>query len=72
MSKAAQQEPAATEAVAPPAKQSLNEFCSRLSVTVKRPELIGAFAHIERINGRLEDTEAEFQSRFSSFCNKPV
>lgn len=55
-----------------PAKQHLNEFCSRLSKTVKRPELIGAFEHSERIAGRLEDTEAEFQARYSSFCNKPV
>jgi len=53
-------------------KQSLNEFCARLSVTVKRPELIGAFHHSERTNGHLEDTEAEFMARFSSFRNKPV
>lgn len=58
--------------VAPALKQHLNEFCSRLSATVKRPELIGAFEHSERVSGRLEDTEAEFKARFTAFVNKPV
>jgi len=77
MSKASQQQVAADEAAqdagqAQPLKLSLHEFCARLSMTVRRPELIGGFEHHERINGHLEDTEAGFQASFSSFRNKPV
>jgi hypothetical protein len=48
------------------------EFCTRLSSTVRRPELIGAFCHVEQKAGRVKDTEAAFKGRFDEFINKPV
>lgn len=51
---------------------SLTEFCTRLSETVKRPELIGAFEFSERRAGRNKATEAEFRQRFDAFVNTPV
>lgn len=62
----------ATEAPAEVIKVTLNEFCVRLSTTVKRPELLGAFEHQERVAGRLSDTESGFRARFDAFINKPV
>lgn len=53
-------------------KVSLNEFCTRLSETVIRPELIGAFASVERSAGHVSGTVAEFESRYNDFINKPV
>lgn len=50
----------------------LDEFCSRLSQTDKRVELIGAFHHIESIEGRTKDTSAAFAARFAAFANRPV
>lgn len=51
---------------------SLTDFCTRLSETVKRPELIGAFEFTERRANRLKATEAEFRARFDAFINAPV
>lgn len=51
---------------------TLDEFCARLSETVKRPELIGGFHFVERAAGRQRDTAASFQSRLGEFMNKPV
>lgn len=51
---------------------TLPEFCTRLSATVRRPELIGSFEFTERTAGRSKATMQEFQSRFESFSNKPV
>ena len=53
-------------------KLVLDEFCARLSETVKSPELIGAFHHSERASGVTADTEAEFKARYDNFINKPV
>jgi len=55
-----------------PTKLSLSEFCTRLSETVSRPELLGAFEHVERRAGRLKDTEAGYRGRFDAFVNTPV
>ena len=55
-----------------PTLVSLNEFCSRLSETVARPELIGAFAFSERATSISRDTVAAFQARYTAFINKPV
>jgi hypothetical protein len=63
---------ASAEPATPELPQHLNEFCARLSATVKRPELIGSFEHHERTGGRLSATESEFKSRFDAFLNKPV
>ena len=51
---------------------SLVDFCTRLSETVKRPELIGAFEFRERAAKRMKATEAEFRARFDEFVNTPV
>ena len=58
--------------VAPAIPLTLHEYCSRLSVTTPKPELIGGFEFSERVAGRLSGTEAEFKSRFDVFVNKPV
>jgi len=57
---------------APYVALTLIEFCTRLSEKVKRPELIGAFAAVEKQAGRVSATEAEFRARFDAFCNAPV
>lgn len=51
---------------------TLDEFCTRLSMSDKRVELIGGFAHTEVVAGRTKDAESAFQSRFTEFVNKPV
>lgn len=53
-------------------KLLLDEFCARLSETVKSPELIGAFHFSERVAGVTADTEAAFKARYNDFINKPV
>lgn len=57
---------------AAPVALSINEFCTRLSETVIRPELIGAFAFSERAAGNLRDTADAYQARYEAFVNKPV
>lgn len=51
---------------------SLQEFCMRLSETVKRPELISGFEHMARAGGLTSATQPEFQSAYDSFLNKPI
>lgn len=51
---------------------SLTEFCTRLSASVKRPELIGAFHSVEKSAGRISATDAEFRRRYDAFCNAPA
>jgi len=51
---------------------TLAEFCTRLSVTVKRVELIGGFDHSERAAGRLSDTAENYAARYAAFINKPA
>lgn len=51
---------------------TLTDFCIRLSETVRRPELIGAFEFHERTAGRLKATAEEFQARFDEFTTKPA
>lgn len=51
---------------------SVDEFCARLSETVIRPELIGAFAYTERAAGNHRGTAEQFQARYNAFINKPV
>lgn len=51
---------------------SLDEFCSRLSATDKRVELIGGFHHDQRSVGNLTATEAEFLELFTQFAQRPV
>lgn len=55
-----------------PADQTLDEFCTHLSITDKRVEMIGAFHSVERQAGRSKDLASAYASRYQSFCNKPV
>ena len=63
---------AAEVAAADQSTVTINEFCMRLSETVNRPELIGAFAYSERAAGVQRDTLEQFQARYNAFINKPV
>jgi hypothetical protein len=51
---------------------TLEEFCTRLSMSDRRVELIGGFHYTEVAAGRIKDAESEFQSRFTAFATKPV
>lgn len=55
-----------------PVRISLNEYCTRLSETVKRPELIGAFHATEKAAGHLAGLPAEFEQRYNDFITKPA
>jgi len=57
---------------APDTGVSINEFCARLSETMTKPELINAFAYVERAAGRVKDTGLAYRSRFDLFVNQPV
>ena len=63
--------PEATEIVETPS-MTLDEFCLRLSETVRSPELIAGFHHVERAAGRLRGTFDEYSTRFDAFRNQPV
>lgn len=51
---------------------TLSEFCSRISESLRKPELIGAFHSTEVAAGTVRDTAEAFQARFDEFVNKPV
>lgn len=51
---------------------TLDEFCTQLSQSDKRVELIGGFHHVERKNGRVRDTEAAYRARFDAFVKAPA
>lgn len=53
-------------------KLSITDFCTRLSETLSRPELIGAFAAAEQRAGHVIDTSDRFQDRFDAFIHQPV
>lgn len=55
-----------------PEHVTLDEFCTRLSTSDKRVELIGGFHFSEKSAGRIKDAESEFQKRFTAFITKPV
>jgi hypothetical protein len=55
-----------------PSELTLTEFCTLLSQSDKRVELIGAFNFVETKAGHTKDTEANFRKRFTAFINKPV
>jgi len=74
MATAPKNEPATTsgDPVADVQELTVNEFCARLSAKISKPELIGAFAHVERVAGRVKDSEAAFEARFDLFVNQPA
>ena len=51
---------------------SLQEFCTRLSLTDQRVELISGFEMDERIAGRLKDTDSGYSKRYQDFINRPA
>jgi hypothetical protein len=51
---------------------TLEEFCTRLSRTDKRVELIGGFHHSEKLAGNVKDSEAAFLGRFQKFATQPA
>lgn len=59
-------------AAAPDGSITLDEFCTRLSQTDRRVELIGAFHSVELKAQRTKDAEAAFTARFRAFINAPV
>lgn len=71
MSKPIQTETPATSVELEPAL-TISEFCARMSETVRRPELIGAFAAIETGAGRIQSSASDFASRFAAFVNQPA
>lgn len=64
------------EAAADPAPQAehvtLEEFCTRLSKSDKRVELISGFHYTETAAGTVKDAESAFKARFDAFATKPV
>jgi hypothetical protein len=50
----------------------LQEFCLRLSETVKSPELIAGFYHVELVSGVTSDSLDAYKARFELFRNLPV
>lgn len=67
-------EPTAATAPAEPAAfpQSIEEFCSHLSLTDARVELIGAFHAVEKRAGRVKDLAEQYLARFEAFINAPA
>lgn len=51
---------------------TLDEFCTLLSATDRRVEMIGAFNHVEKKAGRIKDFDENYRSRFDAFANQPV
>lgn len=60
------------EAAAAEPNIAIAEFCSRLSESDRRVELISAFYNYERSGGRNNDTFDNYSARFKSFINKPA
>lgn len=67
-------EKTAPKAVAAPGDfpLTLDEFCTRLSQSDRRVELIGGFHAHERAAGHTKDVETAFAARFVSFVNQPA
>lgn len=63
---------ASTPAVAEAFPLTLTEFCTRLSATDRRVELIGGFEHSEKVAGQVSDLEMNFAKRFAEFANQPA
>jgi len=52
--------------------QTIDEFCSELSASDKRVEMIYAFSRDEKKHGRVKDMADNYRSRFEAFATKPV
>ena len=51
---------------------TLREFCTRLSTTDGRVELIGGFSADETSKSRIKDTEANFTMRFKAYAGRKI
>lgn len=51
---------------------SLDEFCTRISQTDRRVELIGGFHRYAQLKGLASDTEANFRAQFEQFLKQPA
>jgi hypothetical protein len=60
------------EAAATEPNIAIAEFCSRLSESDRRVELISAFYNYERSGGLNNDTFDNYSARFKSFINQPA
>jgi hypothetical protein len=58
---------ATAEESAPPARISLQQFCTELSASDRRVEMIGAFHHSEKRAARMYDTSDAYASRYDAF-----
>lgn len=56
----------------PAEELSLSEFCTRLSSSDRRVELIGGFERAERIAGRVKATESAYAARYAAFLSQPA
>ena len=50
----------------------INEFCTQLSQSDNRVEIIGAFHSEECVQGRRKDMKSAYMKRFQEFCTRPV
>lgn len=50
----------------------LDEFCKRLSISVKRPAIIGGFHAFAIQQGMLQASMTDFMSAFESFRSRPA
>lgn len=50
----------------------LKDFLLRLSETVRRPELLGAFEYHAKANGQFRATWSDFLAKYEAFSNQPV
>jgi len=60
------------EPIATPEQVSLDHFCSELSTTDRRVEMVNSFYRIEQRKGHLSDTVDGFQACFNQFITQPV
>lgn len=51
---------------------SVEEWCTQLSATDRRPELIGAFASVETKAGRGRDLPSAYAKRYDAFTKTPA
>jgi len=69
----AKSEDVSTQAEAPQAfEQTVEEFCTQLSVTDRSVEMIGAFYASEKKAGRFKDLASSYSARYAAFKNQPA
>lgn len=69
---AVEKEAAAPVAVVEEIELTLTEFCTRLSESVRSPELIAGFEFTQKAAGNHKSTEAAYRARYEAFVNTPV